>query len=62
MESASCNFSWPTKLRTVWPFGQLSKIIIFNSGREGGRKREGGGGGGKMKMGRSLLERVCEGG
>ena len=38
MKSASCNFSWPTKcavwptkLQSVWPFGQLSKIIIFNS-------------------------------
>ena len=39
---------WPTKLQNVWLFGQLSKIIIFNSGREGeglgkgGREREGG--------------------
>ena len=39
MESAPCSFSWPTKcaiwptkLQSVWPFGQLSKIIIFNSG------------------------------
>ena len=38
MKSASCNFSWPTKcavwptkLQSVWPFGQLSIIIIFNS-------------------------------
>ena len=38
MKSASCNFSWPTKcavwptkFQSVWPFGQLSKIIIFNS-------------------------------
>ena len=33
MESASCNFSWPTKcavwptkLQSVWPFGQLSNF------------------------------------
>ena len=25
-------FSWPTKLQSVWSFGQLSKIIICTSG------------------------------